>query len=128
MLEDPKELMREFAERKEKEEAERREKAARKAALKREEIKAMELQSVKPGAFFTATAPGVYSKIDETGVPTHLSNGEELKKAQRKKLSKDLKKHAQKQEKLAAKAEKAGVTIEALIGKAREELKMLEAM
>lgn len=31
---------------------------------------------------------GKYSKYDENGIPTHLANGEEISKKQRKKLEK----------------------------------------
>jgi cysteinyl-tRNA synthetase len=39
---------------------------------------------------------GKYSKFDDVGIPTHLADGTELTKSAKKKLGKDLAKHAKK--------------------------------
>ena len=86
------------------------------------------MHSVSPSAYFATKDPALYSKIDEKGMPTHLANGDELKKAQLKKLAKELKKHTQKHQKLVAKAASAGLSVTDLIAKAKEELEKLQQM
>ncbi|KAK0413609.1 hypothetical protein QR680_006902 [Steinernema hermaphroditum] len=88
-LVDPKELLREKEQKKQAEAA----KLAEKQKLERqrqEAQKAKEAQRrVNPADLFTkGPDAGLYSKFDERGVPTHLTNGEEISKKQFKKLEK----------------------------------------
>ena len=75
--------------RRQKEEARAKARAKRQA----EEAKAASIVMVEPERYFTDDEEEKvkYSKFDDKGIPTHLANGEELKKSQKKKLMKKLK-------------------------------------
>lgn len=104
-LSNPEELRREAAREAEakakKEEQKRREKeeAARKAAEKEA------LARVPPGELFKqGEYADLYSKYDDDGLPTHDKAGEELAKAQRKKLAKTQAAQKKEHDKFLAKA------------------------
>ena len=84
-----------------KEEQKRREKeeAARKAAEKEALAKVPPNELFKQGEY-----AGLYSKYDEDGLPTHDKDGEELAKAQRKKLAKTQAAQKKEHDKFLAKA------------------------
>ncbi|KAG5459254.1 MAG: hypothetical protein BJ554DRAFT_362 [Olpidium bornovanus] len=86
------ELLREREEkrRKEDERLAKKARAAAEAEAKRRER--LERGRIVPGLFFREHADhaGKYSRYDDQGLPTHDAAGEELPKARRKKLAKEL--------------------------------------
>ena len=109
-LSTPEELHRERAReaelkaKKEEEARLKKEEAARKLAEKEAAAKIPPVEMFKVGEY-----EGMYSKFDEEGVPTHDKAGEELAKAQRKKLAKARAAHVKEHEKYLAKQAAQGV-------------------
>lgn len=89
---------------KEEEVRKKKEEAAKKLAEKEAAAK------VPPGEMFTVGEyAGLFSKYDEEGIPTHTKDGEEVAKAQRKKLIKSHGAQTKEHDKYLAKCAADGV-------------------
>ena len=86
-LVDKEELRKEREEKKAMEEKKRLEKERKKAEAAAKAAEEEALRSIPPGDIFKAESDK-WSKFDERGIPTHDAKGEEIPKAQQKKLQK----------------------------------------
>jgi cysteinyl-tRNA synthetase len=103
----------------------KREKKLQKA---RDEVDKAKAAAAAPSELFRGDAAraAAYSQYDAEGVPTHDKDGEPIAKAQTKKLSAELKKHAKAHEALLAKAAEKGGDAAAYIAALEDELRALE--
>jgi len=113
----------ERADRDEKAAAKALEKIANKLDQKQKELRTAEKAAIKPEEFFRIA--GLYSEFDDQGVPSKLSDGEELSAKKKKEVAKELAKQQKDFDKLSKQAGADGIA--AFLEKLRSEIVELQA-
>lgn len=126
MFDDAKVLKNELEEKAAKAAEAGRKKIENRLTQKRTDLRGAEKASVPPEELYrNGTSKDLYSEFDESGVPTKLASGDEITKAKKKDMVKEVAKQKKDYEKLQKQSGAAG--IEAYIANLRKEVADLEA-